>query len=51
MKKPVNKLLKPEPELVMVEDKEYKVEILRNSTIKGNENVKSQLFSLYYLVS
>lgn len=48
-KKQVNKLLELEIELDIRKDKEYKVEVTKNSTVY-TKVVKGQLPGLYYLV-
>lgn len=49
-KKPVNKLLKPELQLHITNNKKYKMEIIYNNTISVKKII-SQLLGLYYLVS
>lgn len=47
----VIKLLGSKLELDIGENKEYKVEIIKNNTIYTIKAIRSQLLRLYYLVS
>lgn len=50
-KKQVNKLLKYELKLDVEEDKEYKLEVIKNGTIYTTKAIKVLLLELYYLLS
>lgn len=45
------KLLEPKQKLNIREDKKYKVEIIKDSTVYASKVVEGQLLRLYYIVS